>query len=181
LAEPSEAPEAQGEDGQNRLRFDQFAAYGFSVEYPADCRIEMKPRVSREEGEVAFKFPGGNAYFLTWGPLAKVEKFQGAEGHANYSIERVKKSRDAKINKLERESLDVNGHASPFNRVSLDVVRKGLLFGSSRRAYEIRSLHVHCDKSGRYFLIYVQGDAESSQQQEAVMGRIVQTFKCHRE
>ena len=164
---------------QGELSFEQFAVYGFSVDYPADCLIEMKPRARKDEGEVAFKFPRGNVFFLTWGPLEKVESFHGAEGHADYSIERIKKNREAKIKDRRSEILQVNGHPSPFNRVWIDVQRKGLIMGSTRSSYEIRSLHVHCDKSGRYFLMYVQGPTETSEQQEEVMARMAQTFRCH--
>jgi hypothetical protein len=164
---------------EGQLEFEHFAAYGFSVDYPTDCLIEMKPRANREVGEVAFKFPRGNVFFLTWGQLGQVEKFHGAEGHADFSIDRIRKNRDAKITNLKRDSIEVNGHPAPFNRVWVEVVRRGLILGSTRRAHEIRSIHVHCENTGRYFLMYVQGAAETSDQQESVMARMALTFKCH--
>jgi hypothetical protein len=160
-------------------RFERFAAYGFSVDYPADCVLELKPKSKRDEGEVAFKSSGNNVFFLSWGPLEKVKNLHGVGGHADYSIERIRKNREAKIREIKRESVEVNSHSSPFNHIWIDVDRRGFLFGSTRSSHEIRSLHVHCENSSRYFMIYAQGAAGASDLQGIVMTRMIQSFTCH--
>lgn len=163
----------------SQLEFENFAAYGFSVDYPKTGIIELKPKSVRDEGEIAFKYQRENVFFLSWGPLAKVKRFQTVEDHAAYSIERIRKNREAKIKDRKEETFQVNGHSSSFNQLWVDVERRGLLFGVSRSSHEIRSIHVHCGNSSRYFMIYVQGATELSELQGSVMDRMIQTFKCH--
>jgi hypothetical protein len=160
-------------------RFERFAAYGFSVDYPVDCVLELRPKSKRDEGEVAFKSSSNNVYFLSWGPLEKVKNLRDVGRHADYTIDRIRKNREAKIRDIKRESVKVNGHSSPFNHLWIDVERRGFLFGSTRSSHEIRSLHVHCENSSRYFMIYVQGAAEASDLQGTVMTRMIQSFTCH--
>jgi hypothetical protein len=182
LAESNADSEQSAEPGSgppSQLEFERFTVYGFSVDYPVDCVLELKPRSTRNEGEVAFKLSGESVFFLSWGPLEKVEKFRGVEGHADYSIGRIKKNREAKIKEIKRERIEVNGHPSPFNHVWIEVVRRGLLFGTSRSSHEIRSLHLHCGNSSRYFMIYVQGTTQLSELQGRVMARMIQSFICH--
>lgn len=164
---------------QGPLEFERFAIYGFSVDYPVGTVVELNPKSTRDDGDVAFKYHRANVFFLNWGPLAKVEKFQGVEGHASYSMDRIRKNRDAKIKDHIQDTIKLNGHSSPFNHVWVNMERRGALFGVSKSSHEIRSIHVHCTNSSRYFMIYVQGATELSELQGAVMDRMIQTFRCH--
>ena len=175
----SEPKRDASSDTEKPRDFEMFAVYGFSVDYPTDGIVEFNPKARKDDGEIAFKYHRANVFFLNWGPLARVEKFHGVEGHANYSIDRIKKNKGAKIGDRKEETVHVNGHSSSFNHVWVNMERKGLLWGVSRSSHEVRSLHVHCPNSSRYFMIYVQGAAELSELQGSVMDRMIQTFKCH--
>ena len=163
----------------SQIEFEHFAAYGFSVDYPRDCTIEMRPKSARNGGEVAFRLSRENVFFLSWGPLEKVKKFDGVDAHADYSIDRIRKNKEAKIRESKRERMEVNGHPSPFNHVWIEVAKRGVLFSMSRSSYETRSLHLHCENSSRYFILYVQGTTQASGLQGSVMTRMVQSFACH--
>lgn len=158
---------------------ERLEAYGFGVDYPSDCVIEFNPKSTRSQGDIAFKSPAGYKLFLSWGELSKVEKLGGVDQHADYSIKRVKGSREAEVKDRRREARRVNGHNASYNEVNLDLVRRGIFFNKSKTPQEVRSLHVHCDISSRYFVLYGPANPEKSDKQGEVFSMMVQTFSCH--
>ena len=149
------------------------------MDYPADCVIEFNPKSKRSEGDVALKSPSGYKLFLSWGELEKVKKLNGVEAHADYSIARIKGNREAKIWDVRRDSMVVNGHRSAFREIDLEIVRRGIFFNASKSPQHVRSLHVHCDLTGRYFVIYGPVAPEKSKEQGEVVSRMVKSFVCH--
>ncbi len=149
------------------------------MDYPTNCVIEFNPKSRRNEGDIAFKSPGGYKVFLSWGDLKKVEKLHGVEGHADYSIERIRKSREAKVKDVRRETVRIQGHPASFNEVKLELIKRGLYFNKSLTPQEVRSLHVHCDVSSRYFVLYGPASPEKSHDQEEVFATMVRSFWCH--
>jgi ribulose-5-phosphate 4-epimerase/fuculose-1-phosphate aldolase len=57
----------------------------------------------------------------------------------------------------------------------------GPLLGGGKRNQEIVSLHIHCDKAMRYYVIYTSFDPARPKDpwQEDAMKVIADTFKCH--
>lgn len=90
---------------------------------------------------------------MSWGDLVKVEKLKGVDGHADYSIKRIEGSREAEVRDRRRESRRVNGHTASYNELKLELVKRGVFFNKSRTPQEVRSLHLHCDITSRYFVL----------------------------
>ena len=153
--------------------------YGFSFEYPTDCKLEFNPKFKREEGDVALKWPQNFNIFVSWGPLDKLkEKSTTLEDHANFSLDRIKKSVQGKISTIEPKETEVQGHKSLFNHVRVEVPRRGL-FGGKSQYQEVRSLHLHCEESSRYFVIYGTTGIEKSEQQGETVSSVIESFRCH--
>jgi len=156
---------------------DVLRIYGLSFEHPLDARLEFEPTFRREEGNIAVKLPNGIAIFVSWGRLSKVrEKLGSAQEHADYSLERLRKGAKAKLELVERREMEINGHVGIFTYAKVRV-RGGGFFATELR--EVRSLHVHCDKSERYFIIYGASPQEGSELQARALELIAGTFKCH--
>ena len=131
---------------------DVLRVYGLSFEHPFEARLEFEPTFRREEGSIAVKLPNGPVVFVSWGQLSNVrEKLRSAQDHADYSLERLRKAAKARFEVVERREMEVNGHVGIFTHVRVMVRARGF-FGTELR--EIRSVHLHCDKSERYFVIY---------------------------
>jgi hypothetical protein len=164
---------------QSQAGYERLEAYGFGVDYPSDCTIEFNPKSNRKEGDVAMKSPSGYKLFLSWGELEKVKKLNGVDGHADYSIKRMGGSREANMGNVRKESMVVNGHPASFREVSLDLVRRGIFFNTTKSPTQVRSLHVHCDVSDRYFVIYSPVSPQKSEEQGEVVSRMIRNFVCH--
>jgi hypothetical protein len=128
---------------------------------------------------VALKSPSGYRLFVSWGALEKVEKLKDVDGHADYSIERIKGSREAVVKNVKRQSVSANGHKASLNDIDVELVSRGLFFNKTTTQQKVRSLHVHCDVSSRYFVIYSPATPEKSQEQGDVVSRMVKSFVCH--
>ncbi len=161
--------------------YQQFSIYGFSVNYPTGCRVEFNPKSKEYEGDVVFHFPDTSKIFLSWGELEKaVGNFQTVEGHAEHSLEKVRKSGNVKnFQKISEDIVDVNSHRAAFSVVSLEEITVGLLTGkqsSPRRAY---SIHVHCENSSRYFVIYGIFHAETPEDYGKIILLMSSSLNCH--
>ncbi len=73
----------------------------------------------------------------------------------------------------------VNGCQSAFRDVDLELVRRGTFFNTSKTQQHVRSLHVHCDVTGRVFVIHGPVPPDKSEEQSEVVSRMVKTFVCH--
>jgi hypothetical protein len=141
--------------------------------------VEFNPKSSRTQGDIAFKSPDGFKIFISWGELKKVEKLNGVDGHADYSIQRMKGSGEAKVKDIRRESRTICGHRASFNEVKLELIRRGLFLNKTLTPQEVRSLHVHCDISSRYFVLYAPSPPEKSSDLRYVIDKMSLTFVCH--
>ncbi|PSN92008.1 hypothetical protein B9Q03_02400 [Candidatus Marsarchaeota G2 archaeon OSP_D] len=166
------------------LRFDLYSAYGLSILYPASWRVELNPASKRQEGDVVFHSPEKDKLYVSWGPLEKArQKFEGVEKHAEYSVERIKRSKDVngfEISETRRSNL--NGHEAVFNAVKFGVSPPGM-FGfkgkpSPKRVY---SMHLYCEDSSRYLVVYTLCSEEGSEQILEVTKKCIDSLKCHNE
>ncbi len=161
--------------------FERFSIYGFSIDYPKECRVEFNPKSRREAGDVVFHFPDRVKTFLSWGELEKATKnFQTVEGHAEHSLDAVKKSRNVKnFERVTHDSMTVNSHAGAFNRVKLEEVTVGFLPRKRAAPQEAYSVHVHCPESGRYFVVYTMIPSDSEGQYGTALTKMAKSLKCH--
>ena len=154
--------------------------YGFSVDYPEECRVEFNSKSRRESGDVAFRFPENTRIFLSWGELEKVTKrFNSAEEHANYSLDAMKKGKNVKnFERVSRDTISVRSHRASVNKVKFDEKEMRFIPGSKDLPREAYSFHVHCDKSNRYFVIYTMSPANETRFSR-IMDSMRDSFKCH--
>jgi hypothetical protein len=161
--------------------FEKFSVYGFSIDYPAVCRIEFNPKSKREIGDVVFHFPEKEKVFLSWGDLEKArEKFPSVDAQAEHSIKVIAARHEVKnLQRIRQDSLRINSHIAQYNSIQLDEIKPSLFWsgkGITRQAY---SLHVHCDNSSRYFVIYTLPTVLAPPGFDELMLKMAKSFKCH--
>ena len=69
------------------------------------------------------------------------------------------------------------GHDAVFNHVKIEVPRRGL-FGKGT-LQEVRSVHLHCDQTHRFYVIYSTATQENKEAQGRTMQEIVDSLQCH--
>jgi len=163
-----------------KTELDTLRIYGISFDFPVTQKLEFDPKFTRDEGSVAVKSPTKSVVFVTWGDLRKiVKRLPTPEKHSKYSMERAAISARGKLNQTEQGDLEINGHSAAYSRAEVEVPR-GML-GPRRPNQEIESVHIHCDRSSRYFVIYTSSDwgGSGAPARDDAFRVITQTFKCH--
>jgi hypothetical protein len=154
--------------------------YGFTIDYPEDCRVEFNSKSRREAGDVVFRLPENIRIYLSWGELEKVSKrFASPEEHANYSLDAMEKGKNVKnFERVSRDSIRLHSHRSAVNKVRFDEKTLTLFARGKDLPREAYSLHIHCDKSKRYFVLYTMAPAKEIRF-EKIMESMRESFKCH--
>lgn len=164
------------------MQFDLYSAYGVSILYPASWRVELNPSSKKQEGDVVFHSPEKDKLYVSWGPLEKARnKFEGVAKHAEYSVERIKRSRDVSgFEVSETTHLSVNGHEAIFTVVKFGVSPPGMLgFKGRPSPKRVYSMHLYCEQSSRYLVVYTLCSEEASEQALDVTKKCVDSLKCH--
>jgi hypothetical protein len=157
---------------------DVLRIYGFSFQFPKTSKLEFNPKFTRSEGDVAVKAPEKANVFVSWGDLEKVvKKAPTIQDHAKFSLDRVRKSVQGKMTQVESRDITVCGHNAVFNHVRIEVPRRGL-FGKGP-LQDVRSVHLHCDPTRRFFVIYSTATEANEQTQSRTMQEIVDSLQCH--
>jgi len=167
--------EPQQEAGRDTLRI-----YGMSFDFPLSQKLEFDPKLTREGGSVAVKSPAKSVVFVTWGDLRRVvKKLPTPREHSRYSMERAAKSARGRLNQVEQRDVQINGHPAAYSRAVVEVPK--VLLGPRRPNQVIESVHFHCDRSSRYFVIYTSSDWGGSDATggEGAFPIVTETFKCH--
>jgi len=167
--------ESQEREGRDTLRI-----YGMSFDFPTSQRLEFDPKFTREEGSVAVKSPTKSVVFVTWGELRKVvKKLPTPREHSKYSMERAASSSRGKLKQVEQRDVKINGHPAAYSRAVVEVPR-GML-GPQRPNQEIVSVHFHCDRSSRYYVIYTSSNwgGPGAEGRDDVFRAVTETFRCH--
>jgi hypothetical protein len=161
--------------------FENFSMYGFTIDYPAACRVEFNSKSRRETGDVVFRFPDSARIFLSWGELEKASKrFGSPEEHANYSLDAMKKGKNVvNFERVSRDSVSLRSHTGSLNKVRFDEKTMKLFGRGKDIPREAYSLHVHCDRSNRYFVLYTMGSANTDVRFDRIMDSMRESFKCH--
>jgi hypothetical protein len=159
---------------------DTLRIYGMSFDFPVSQKLEFDPKFTREGGSVAVKSPTKSVIFVTWGELQKiVKKLPTPREHSKYSMERAAKSARGKLNRVEEKDVRINGHPAAYARAEIEVPRG--MIGPQRPKQEIISVHFHCDRSARYFVIYTSTDwgGRDAEGRDEVFRIMLETFRCH--
>jgi hypothetical protein len=164
--------------GDVPVEMDTLKIYGFSFDFPKDRKLEFNPKFKRTDGDVAVKAPDKAVVFVSWGELERVvKKAPTIEDHAKFSLDRVKKSVQGKLNSVDHKEIDVNGHTAVYNRVKIQVPKRGLIGKPNEQ--EVTSVHIHCDKTGRFYVIYATSTPLNIDDQTKTLQEIVDTLRCH--
>lgn len=159
-----------------------YSAYGCSMLYPSEWRVELNPASKRDEGDVVFHSPEGDKLYVSWGPLGKAKsRFEDLYSHVEYSVGRIRGSRDVSgFEVLESKDYVVNGHRAVRTLIRLNVSSPGFFgFGGRPTPKRIYSTHLYCEESGRYFVVYTLCGEGSSERMLGVFESCVSSFRCH--
>jgi len=163
--------------------YEFFHIYGFRTVYPVDWKVELDPKSERSEGNVTFKSPEKAHIVVSWGPLEKgKEKYSSLEEHAIDSINRIKKDRKVKeVELVQTRNVQVNSHEAILSHIRMVFSTRRLLpFGKGKtHEREVRSLHLYCKPSGRYFVIYGVTTTDKSLRQGRIFESIIEFLSCH--
>jgi hypothetical protein len=161
--------------------FETFSVYGFSIDYPAVCRVEFNPKSRREAGDIVFHFPDREKLYLSWGKLENAQKkFSSVEEQAENSLKSVKKSSKVKnFDKVTQDSVEINSHKAAYNRVRMDEVPASFFSSKKTTKREVLSLHVHCEPAARYYVIYSLLSPSAPEDFSDLFLDMVHSFKCH--
>jgi hypothetical protein len=166
--------------------YDRFAVYGLELGYPNDWRVEIRGKSKREKGDVIFQSPAGPRIFLSWGPLALVAaRFAVLEKHADNSLANVKKMQNVKsLEIVDRRREKINGHDAVYTHAKI-VLEQRMMVRKFKSGRDIQSIHLHCEVSDRYFIIYNPVDEalaatpQSDKPDVDLLALASGTFKCH--
>lgn len=163
--------------------FESFSAYGFHMVYPSTWKIEFDPKSGRSRGDVAFKCPDGNHVFLSWGSLEKATKrFSSLEEHVKDSIDRVKNNpRAKKVEIVQTKEMVVESHRALYTLIKVTLSTPSIIpFGKGKEdVQEVRSMHLYCDVSGRFYVLFGQITLDKSSEHEEIFDSMMESFKCH--
>ncbi len=161
--------------------FERFSVYGFSIDYPKEARIEFNPKSRRGEGDIVFHFPDKTKIYLSWGDLEKAKKsFGTVDEHADHGLNRVKTARNIKSFELiSHDAVGINSHHGAYNRAKFEEVAVGFLGGRSKSPREAHSIHVHCEESSRYYVVYALLSIGGTYDYAKTFTKMAKTLKCH--
>ncbi len=161
--------------------FETFSVYRFAMDYPTVCRVEFNPKSRREAGDIVFHFPDREKVFLSWGKLENAQKkFQTVEAQAESSLKSVKKSSQVKnFDRVTQDMLEINSHKAAYNRVKMDEVPAGFFPGKRVIKHEALSLHVHCEQTSRYYVIYALLSPNAPEDFPDLFLDMAHSFRCH--
>ena len=158
--------------------YQRFCAYGFGLDYPKGWRISFGKKFSRSNGYVVIESKL-NRIFASWGRLQSIpEGYRSPQAHSKASLSKLAKARNPReIHLLARSDLNVNGHNAAFAHFSID--RSGMLLQKANKR-EIRSIHVHCPDSDRFFILYLSSTEEELVGDSLrIFDRLKESFACH--
>ena len=170
----AESPQSKGTIVTDTLRI-----YGFSFDFPITNRLEFDPKFSREEGSLAIKSPSKMVVFLSWGDLRKIiKKLPTPKEHSRFSMERAVRASRGPLTIIEEKETIVNGHPGAYNHFKVEA--PGILPGGRRRNQEMESLHLHCENSSRYYVIYTSlAPGTKDPDRDGTLWTVIGTFRCH--
>jgi hypothetical protein len=163
--------------------FESFCVYGFHTVYPNTWKVEFDPKSDRLKGDVVFKSPERDNIFLSWGSLEKAKKrFSNPEGHLKYSIDRIKKNtRVSGVDIAKKRDFEVSSHKALVSLLKVTFSSPSIVpFKKVQgEVQEIRAMHLHCEDTGRYYVIFGQVTMDKSKEHEEIFSKMIESFGCH--
>lgn len=160
---------------------ERFALYGFELDIPADWRVELNPKSTREKGDVAFHTGRGNSVFVSWGPLEVARRrFKTLDEQRDSSLNEVKKRSGVKSVEVGEMREDVvGGHRALVTHISASI-RQAFLGGGRQSIHDVWSVHFYCPNLSRYYVVYsLLKDPEKYEEFRGVFTTLAQSFLCH--
>jgi len=176
VTEPTEA-----EVKTAQPEYEIVALYGFSAKHPRSSYLELNPKSTRLRGDVAFHLEEGFKVFLSWGRLQAARKrYPTAAAQASASIERTAKETGRKLDGTpEIRSVRIQNHDAIYTHAKMFSERWLFPFGVRRVAEETYTLHVQCEDSQRYYIVYASARPEISEEVGRLFEPIMSSFRCH--
>lgn len=161
--------------------FEEFSAYGFSIKYPSVCHVEFNPKTNREGGDIIFHYSVIEKIYLTWGDLVKARKrFPTVDEQAEHSVNSITRTRRVKQpERLTHDWLTINSHRAAYNHLRFNEVPKNYIFGKGLIEHESYSIHLQCEQTSRFFMVYSLLTGEAHEYFEDIMRSMANSFKCH--
>jgi hypothetical protein len=162
------------------MEYDRFAVYGFQVEYPSTWKVELNTKSEHAKGDVAFKAKDNTRMFVSWGLLETAQKkYASLDEQVKGSVQRIKKDGQVgRMQVLDQKELQMSGHRALYTRLSATVQSTSFLSRSVGQR-ELWSAHLHCEKSGRFFVIYGSSHTEKELVEITdIYNRLRESFKC---
>ena len=161
--------------------YELLALYGFSAKYPNNARLEFNPKARREKGDLVLHLEEGLKIFLSWGSLQEARKrYATAAAQASDSVKRSVASGRGRLDGTpETRNLKIHGHDTVYTHARLLFERGGFPFGRRLLTQDAYALHVHCEDSGRYYVVYAFARPEVSERLEKIFEPIISSLKCH--
>jgi len=161
--------------------YELLALYGFSAKYPSNARLELNPKTRREKGDLVFHLEEGLKIFLSWGSLQEARKrYATAAGQASDSVQRSVASGRGKLDGTpETKNLKIRGHDAVYTHARMLFERGGFPFGRRLLTQDAYAMHVHCEDSGRYYVVYAFARPEVSERLGKIFEPMMSSLKCH--
>ena len=162
--------------------FERLTLYGFSLMYPKDWVISIDEKSSRESGFLRIRLGTEAMINVVWGPLEKMkEKLPSPKDHAEYALKRIKREGDVmKVKLLSVERADTDLHEAYIAHSKVTRVFGAFLMYKYIEQ-EMLSLHVYCEESGRFFVVYGITGSTLFPEYEETIRKILLSFRCHGE
>ncbi len=162
--------------------FEHFSVYGFCTAYPKSHTVKLDPKSRREEGNIVFQSTDDGNIIVSWTPLSMAEeRYSCLEEHVKDSVDRIRtRPRVKSVELVENRKMHVNSHEAVFSHIRMFFsLRRFWPFGKTFQE-EIRSLHIYCRASGRYFVLYSMATPDQSAIQSRIFENIIESFVCHK-
>ncbi len=168
------------------MRFSNFSIYDIESKYPSEWEVRLKQGSRKDDGSVIFcpsKSP--LCIYMGWGDLAKAKSRYGSpKEQAEDSLGRMRKEKKHSrmgVKSLGQRSLTVNGHEAfenHFRAVTGDYHMVLPIFASGIE-HEVQAVFLHCESSGRFFVLVADGPPEDSKELNDTFQHVLGSLRCH--
>jgi len=162
--------------------FERLTLYGFSLMYPKDWVVSIDEKSSRKSGFLRIRVGTEAMINVVWGPLEKMkEKLPSPKDHAEYALKRIKREgdvTDVELLSVERADTDLHEAYIAHSKVTR-IFGAFLMYKYIEQ--EMLSLHVYCEESGRFFVVYGITGPTLFPEYEETIRKILLSFRCHGE
>lgn len=170
------------------LELSSFSAYDIETRYPSNWEVRLKQGSKKHDGSVIFCPPESpRCIYIGWGDLAKARsRFPSHREQAEDSLRRIvkeKKHSRMGIKLLDQKNVTVNGHEASENhfRAITGDYHMVLPFFAGGVEHEVQAVFLHCEDSGRFFVLVGDGSPEDMRELNGVFQQVLGSLRCHRE